>query len=387
MSAVASEGDRAVRAIVLERPGDPISTEELVLAPPGADEVLVRLLASGVCHSDLHLADAEWTAEAPVVLGHEGCGVVEAAGPGAGQALVGRTVVLDWFTACMACSACLHGRQWTCTGTRALENLLPDGTSRLRRGGGQEVLPYLGVGTFAERSVVHARTAVPVPGQVDPAVAALIGCCVSTGVGSVLMTARVPAGSSVVVYGVGGVGLSVVMGAALAGATTIVAVDRHQAKLDLAKSVGATHGVTASIDPDATVEEVRAAIGGGADFAFEAIGLAVTIEQTIRSVRTGGAAVLVGMTPFGVRASFDAFDLVDRSISILGSNYGFTVGPLDFPRYADLYLSGRLPIDRLVDRRIELDEVSDAFDAMRRGVGARAVVVYDRQDRAGAASP
>jgi S-(hydroxymethyl)glutathione dehydrogenase/alcohol dehydrogenase len=248
------------------------------------------------------------------------------------------------------------------------------------------VLPYLGVGTFAERSVVHARTAVPVPGRVDPAVAALIGCCVSTGVGAVLKTARVPAGSSVVIYGLGGVGLSVVMGAALAGATTIVAVDRHQAKLDLAMSVGATHGVTASVDPDETVEEVRAAVGGGADFAFEAIGLAVTIEQTIRSVRTGGIAVLVGMTPFGVRASFDAFDLVDRSISILGSNYGFTVGPLDFPRYADLHLSGRLPVDRLVDRRIDLDGVSAAFDAMRRGEGARAVVVYERPDRAAAAS-
>ena len=384
MNAGAAGGERPVKAVVLERPGAPIATETLMLGPPGPDEVLVRLLASGVCHSDLHLADGEWTAERPVVLGHEGCGVVEAAGPGAGQALIGRMVVLDWFTACMACTACLNGRQWTCTGTRALENLLPDGTTRLRRTTGQEVLPYLGVGTFAERAVVHVRTAVPVPERIDPAVGALIGCGVSTGVGSVLKTARVPAGSSVAVYGLGGVGLSVVMGAALAGATTIVAIDRHEAKLDLALSVGATRGVLASADADETVEAVRAAAGGGADFAFEAIGLAVTIEQTIRSVRTGGTAVLVGMTPFGVQASFDAFDLVDRSISILGSNYGFTVGPLDFPRYADLHLSGRLPVDRLIDRRIDLDGVAGAFDAMRRGEGARAVVVYGSPDPADA---
>ncbi len=238
------------------------------------------------------------------------------------------------------------------------------------------MLPFLGLGTFAEAAVVPAVAAVPIDGDVDPAAAALIGCCVSTGVGAVLKTAKVPAGASMVVYGLGGVGLSIVMGAVLAGATTIVAVDRSREKLDRAARVGATAGIVAAEDDDETAASVREATGGGADFAFEAIGLRSTIELALRSVRAGGTAVLVGMTPLGVRASFDTFDVVDRSLRILGSNYGFAVGALDFPRYAGLHAAGRLPIERLIERTIRLDEVEDAFEALRRGEGARRVVRY-----------
>jgi len=367
-----------VNAVVLDRPGARPVVEQVTLAGPGPGEVLVRIEASGVCHSDLHLADGEWTADTAVVLGHEGCGVVEEAGVGVDPRLVGRRVVLDWLSPCRQCQACLSGKGWNCRRTRALENRLADGTSRLRRRDGSALLPYLGLGTLAESVVVDVKTAVPIPDEVDPAAGALIGCCVSTGVGAVLKTADVPAGSTVVVYGLGGVGLSVVMGAVLAGARQIIAVDRQPSKLELASSCGATAGIVAAGDPDATVAAVRSATSGGADFAFEAIGLAATIEQSIRSVRTGGTAVLVGMTPLGVRASFDAFNLVDRSLKILGSNYGFTVGPIDFPRYADLYLAGKLPIDRLVHSKIRLDDVDSAFEAMRRGEGARRVVVFSR---------
>jgi S-(hydroxymethyl)glutathione dehydrogenase / alcohol dehydrogenase len=371
-----------VRAAVLEACGQPPHIEELVLDAPAAGEVLVRLEASGVCHSDLHQADGDWGETGPMVLGHEGCGVVTAIGPGVDPALRRRRVVLNWFAPCLTCGSCQAGRQWECTGTTALSSRLPDGTSRLHRRDGTEVLPFLGLGTFAEAAVVPAVAAVPIDQDIDPAVAALIGCCVSTGVGAVLKTASVPAGASVVVYGLGGVGLSIVMGAVLAGATSIVVVDRSQEKLERAIRIGATAGIVAGQEDADTRASVREATGGGADFAFEAIGLRSTIELALRSVRTGGTVVLVGMTPLGVRASFDTFAVVDRSLRILGSNYGFTVGALDFPRYAGLHAAGRLPIEQLIERRIRLDEVEAAFEALRRGEGARRVVLQGHADGA-----
>lgn len=363
-----------IRAAVLDAPRRPLEIEELLLEPPRASEVRVRLLASGVCHSDLHLADADWETTGPIALGHEGAGIVEEVGSDVSAPAVGQLVVLNWFAPCLVCPGCQSGRQWLCSGSRALEHLLPDGSSRLRRRDSSAVLAFLGCGTFAEGAVVPARAAVPVPESVPPEVAALIGCCVTTGVGAVLNTAEVPPGASVAVFGLGGVGLSVVMGAVLAGATSIVAVDRVQEKLDLALELGATSTVLAS-DPRETVREVRR-VSGGVDFAFEAIGLQVTIEQAIAVLGPGGTAVLVGMTPFGVRPSFDAFKLVDRSLRVLGSNYGFAVGSRDFPRYAELYRRGRLPIDRLIDERIELKDVNAAMEDMRAGRGLRRVILF-----------
>jgi S-(hydroxymethyl)glutathione dehydrogenase/alcohol dehydrogenase len=365
-----------VRAAVLDAPGKPLRIETLQLDPPGAGEVRVRLEASGVCHSDLHQAEGDWGDDGPLVLGHEGAGVVDAAGDGVDDALVGRRVVLNWMGPCGACEPCSVGREWECADTKALGNRLPDGTTRLRREDGSEVYPLLGLGTFAEATVVPASAAVPVRDDIDPAVAALIGCCVSTGVGAALKTARVVPHSSVVVIGLGGVGLSVVMGAAFAETGPIVAVDRSEEKLERARAAGATAGVLAADDDEETLSAIGDATQGGAAFAFEAIGLPRTIELAIRSVATGGTAVLVGMTAHGVPASFDAFDVVDRSLRILGSNYGFTVGNVDFPRYADLHAEGRLPLDVLVDRRIELGGVEEAFGAMRRGEGARRVIVF-----------
>jgi len=365
-----------VRAAVLEAPGKPLRIESLVLDPPSAGEVLVRLEASGVCHSDLHQAEGDWGDAGPLVLGHEGAGVVEAVGEAVDDALLGRRVVLNWMGPCGTCDACGVGREWECADTKALGNRLPDGTTRLRREDGTDVFPLLGLGTFAEATVVPATVAVPIRDDIDPAVAALIGCCVSTGVGAVLKTARLVPNSSAVVIGLGGVGLSIVMGAAFAGASTIVAVDRSQEKLERAASAGATTGVLADEDDERTLSAIRDATDGGAEFAFEAIGLPRTIELAIRTLSTGGSAVLVGMTAHGVRASFDAFDVVDRSLRLLGSNYGFTIGAADFPRYADLHAEGRLPLDVLVERRIELSDVEEAFDAMRRGEGARRVILY-----------
>jgi S-(hydroxymethyl)glutathione dehydrogenase/alcohol dehydrogenase len=235
-------------------------------------------------------------------------------------------------------------------------------------------LSYLSIGTFAEATVVPVGAAIPMPEGTPDAVAALIGCCVSTGVGAVLKTAEVPAGATVAVWGLGGVGLSVVMGAVLAGAARIVAVDRVPAKLELARALGATDAVLAGDDDGATIAAVREATDGGPEYGFEAIGLPATIEATIGVLPPGGTAVLVGLTAFGRRASFDVFPFVDGSRRILGSNYGFAVAAVDFPRYAELHLAGRLPIDRLVDGRIGLDDLESAFDRMRRGDGARLVI-------------
>jgi S-(hydroxymethyl)glutathione dehydrogenase/alcohol dehydrogenase len=369
-----------MRAAVLQQPGRPVTIEDLVLAEPQAGEVRVRILASGVCHSDLHVRDGEWPRPGPFVIGHEGSGIVEALGPGvdplASGLAVGQAVALSWYAPCGHCPACQAGREWLCSESGASRHRLGDGTTRLRRPDGSDVYPYCGIGTLAEATVVPASAAIPMPAGTPPEVAALIGCCVSTGVGAVTKTARVPPGSSVAVIGLGGVGLSVVMGAMLAGASPIVAVDRVPAKLRLARELGATATVEAGADRAATEAEIRALTGGGPEFAFEAIGLAATIEQAIRLLPPGGTAVLVGMTPFGVHAGFEVFPFVDGSRSILGSNYGFAVASVDFPRYAQLYLDGRLPIDRLVERRIGLDDVEGAFDRLRAGDGLRNVVTF-----------
>jgi S-(hydroxymethyl)glutathione dehydrogenase/alcohol dehydrogenase len=369
-----------IRAVVLERPGEVPRVEELTLDEPRAGEIRVRMLASGVCHSDLHVRDGEWERPGPVVMGHEGAGVVEALGPGVDPAAtgldVGRLVALAWTVPCSRCRSCRAGRTWECPDSPSYAHRMADGTSRLHRSDGQDVLSYCSIGTMSEAQVVDAAAAIPMPDATPPDVAALIGCCVATGVGAVTKTVAVEPGSSVAVIGLGGVGLSAVMGAALAGASRIVGVDRNPAKLELARDVGATDGILAGDDRSGTLAAIRDLTEGGPDVCVEAIGLPATIEVAIASVPAGGTALLVGMTPYGARASFEVFPFVDGARRIVGSNYGSAVPAIDFPRYAALHLDGRLPIDRLVTDRIALDGVEGAFDRMRRGEGVRSVVAF-----------
>jgi S-(hydroxymethyl)glutathione dehydrogenase/alcohol dehydrogenase len=370
-----------IRAAVLDRPGVPVRIEALELDPPGPGEVRVRMAAAGVCHSDLHVRDGEWEREGPIVLGHEGSAVVEALGEGVATAFPGLRpgvlVALAWLIPCGRCRACLAGRVWSCSASPSYTHRMPSGHAATHRpAGGGDVLTYCAIGTFAERQNVPAAAAIPVPDGTPPEVAALIGCCVTTGVGAVTKTADVQPGSSVVVIGLGGVGLSCVMGAVLAGAGGIVAVDRVPSKLDLARSVGATDGILAGPDAAETLAAIRDATDGGPDTCFEAIGLPATIETAIACLPTGGTAVLVGMTPFGVRASFEPFPFVDGGRRILGSNYGSADPAVDFPRYAALHLAGRLPVERLVTGRIDLDGLEDAFAAMRRGEGVRSIIAF-----------
>jgi S-(hydroxymethyl)glutathione dehydrogenase/alcohol dehydrogenase len=380
MAARPMRHDDAMRAAVLARPGTEARIEELELDEPRAGEVRVRMLASGVCHSDLHVRDGEWERPGPIVMGHEGAGVVEALGPGVDAATglsVGKLVALAWLIPCGRCRSCLAGRTWECPISPSYTHRMPDGTTRLHRpGDGADVLSYCAIGTMAEAQVVPAAAAIPMPDGTPPAVAALIGCCVATGVGAVTKTAGLVPGASVAVIGLGGVGLSAVMGAALAGASRVVAIDRVPAKLDLAREVGATDVVLASGDDGATTAAIRDATDGGPDLCVEAIGLPSTIEIAVASLPVGGTAVLVGMTPFGARASFEMFPLVDGARRIVGSNYGSAVPAIDFPRYAEMHLAGRLPVERLVTARIGLDGLEAAFERMRRGEGVRSVIEF-----------
>ena len=287
-------GGTVVRAAVLERVGEPIVVRELELRAPRTGEVRVRILASGVCHSDLHVRDGEWDRPTPIVMGHEGAGIVEAVGPGVVAPRVGQLVALSWLIPCGACRSCRRGHSWACPDSPSYRHTLLDGETAFR-----DVRSYCGIATMAEASVVPAAAAIPVPDGTDPAAAALIGCCVTTGVGAVLKTASVPPGSSVAVIGLGGVGLSCVMGAVVAGASRIVAIDRVAGKLDVARAVGATDTVLAFDDAAATVAALRDLTDGGPDFVFEAIGLPSTAELAIAALPVGGTAVLVGMTPLG----------------------------------------------------------------------------------------
>ena len=365
-----------VRAAVLEAPGRPAVIRDLSLLAPRAGEVRVRMLASGVCHSDLHVRDGEWERQTPIVMGHEGAGVIEAVGPGVTTHRVGQTVALSWLIPCGTCRSCRRGHVWACPDSPSYRHALLDGTRPFTADDGRAVAAYCAIATMAEAVVVPADAAIVLPDGTDPAVAALIGCCVTTGVGAVLKTAAVPAGSSVAVIGLGGVGLSCVMGAVLAGASPIVADDRVAAKLDAALGVGATDTVLAGGDAASTVAALRALTDGGPDFVFEAIGAAATAALAIAALAVGGTAVLVGMTPMGERAAFEIYPFVDGSRRILGSNYGFAEPAIDFPRYAAWWRDGRLPVDRLIDRRIGLHDLEDAFAAMRRGEYTRQVIDF-----------
>jgi len=362
-----------VRAAVYTGVDRPLELETLELAEPGPGEVAVRIEASGLCHSDLHVMMGEWTEQPPMVLGHEGCGVVESVGEGVHRFAPGDRVVLCWYAPCGECTRCRSGRPWICTETRANASVMPDGTTRLQRSGGEPVRSYLNVGSLGGAAVVPESGAIRVDAALPADVGALIGCGVATGVGAVLNTAAVQAGQSVVVIGCGGVGLSAVMGAALAGATPIVAVDLHDAKLDLARDVGATHGVRGGDGADAEIDRI---LPDGPDHVFEAIGLRSTIEWAFSLMPMGGTTTLVGMTPEGVRVSFDPLSFTAAGQTILGCTYGSCVPDRDFPRFAALAMEGRLPVERLIAERIGLEDVNRAFDQMRDGDGARRVLLH-----------
>lgn len=367
-----------IRAAVLASPGQPTRVEALHLEKPRADEVRVRLTASGICHSDLHVRDGHWARPTPIVLGHEGAGLVVETGAEVSDLVVGQPVVLSWMMPCGSCRDCRSGRSWACASSPSFSHRRADGSTVHSRADGTPVLSYSRIGTSAEETVVPAAAAIPIPPGVDPAAAALIGCCISTGIGSVRRTAEVPAGASVAIFGLGGVGLACVMGAVLAKAGQIIVVDRVASKIELARSLGATAGVLVADGSTGPIGEIRSMSDGGPDFAFDATGVPAAIDMAISTVRSGGTTVLVGMPPQGIKASFDVYPFVDGGRRILGSTYGSSDPTVDFATYAQLNLTGRLPIERLVDRRVTLDDIESSFDRLRDGQVGRQVIVFDQ---------
>ncbi|MGQ0520915.1 MAG: Zn-dependent alcohol dehydrogenase [Actinomycetota bacterium] len=367
-----------VRAAVLTQVGQPLEIRtDVEVEAPHAGEVLVRVAASGVCHSDLSARSGVMMMQTPAVLGHEGAGVVEAVGPGVTSVQPGDHVLVCWVPQCGQCFFCLRGEGHLCeqaTVTMASGGLL-DGTTRFRSGGGH-LYQMAATGTFAEVVVVPETGVVPLPGDLDLTVAALLGCSVLTGVGAALRTASVGAGDTVAVVGCGGVGLNVVQGARIAGAGRIIAVDTNPAKLDLAVRFGATHAVDAGAGD--AVSGVMALTGQrGVDVGFEVVGLQRTIDQTITMTRRGGQAVLVGVPAMDVTVAIPAFfGLVLASKTVRGCWYGSSNPRRDVPVLLEHYLGGRLLLDELVSRRITLDEVNDALDGMETGDAARSVIEH-----------
>ena len=362
-----------MKAAVLHAPRTPFEVEDLVLDSPRAGEVLVRIAAAGVCHSDWHFVSGDLNTPLPAVLGHEGAGVVEEVGPNVTSVKPGDHVVLLWRAGCGRCEYCSAGRPALCSAGRAMRSagMLLDGTSRLHGRAG-EVKHFLGVSCFAERAVVPEMSLLPIGADVPLELAALVGCAVMTGVGAVVNTAAVRPGTSVLIIGAGGVGLSAVMGARLAGADPIIVSDLVSAKLDLARELGATHVLDGRSD---LVESVREVTSEGVDFAFECIGNSALLAQAVKALRRGGTAVAVGLPRVDAEVSVNVVELVTQEKSLRGSIYGSTRHFADIPRLISLYRRGRLPIDRLLGRRYRLSEINDAYRALLNGEFARAVIV------------
>jgi len=368
-----------VRAAVLRSPGGGLAVEDVELDEPGPGEVLVRVEAAGVCHTELHYMSGDIPCPLPVVLGHEGTGRVERTGEGVDDVAPGDRVAFTWRPRCGQCPACVAGRPVMCVYGRvqARSGGLMDGTTRLHQGA-DRVHHFLGVSCFAEQAVVSRRAVVPVADDVPAAIVAISGCAVVTGVGAVVNVGAADgslAGRPVLVVGAGGVGLSAVMGAALVGAGPIVVVDIAPAKLDLAKRLGATDVVDANgLSPDEVVAAVADLTGGGADLAVEAVGAPATLAQAFRALRPGGTVVAVGLAAVDASVSIPVNELVQQQKRVVGSLYGSANPPVDLPRLLALYRSGRLPLDDLLGPAYPLAEVGRAYDDLRAGAVGRAVV-------------
>lgn len=361
-----------MRAGVHHAFGEMPVVQELELDPPKAGEVSLRMAASGVCRSDWHAVRGIHPHALPIVLGHEGSAVVEEVGEGVEGLAPGDHVVCSWIPYCGTCRRCGSGRPALCERLGPFDaGFLGDGTTRFHAG--QTRIHHNVPSSFAERSVVPANAAIKVDASLPLDQVALLGCAVMTGVGAILNTARVRRGDSVVVIGCGGVGLSVVQGARIAGASPIVAVDVVPAKLELAKDLGATAVVAAG---DGAERSILDATGGGAAFAFEALGRPATVELATRVIGPGGTAVLVGMAPPEARVSLNALEVTVGERTVTGSWYGSAVPPRDFPMLADLLRRGELRVEPLIARTIGLDGIGDALRRFEQGEEARSVIVH-----------
>lgn len=366
---------RRAKAVVCREWNKSVVVEEIEVESPRRGEVMVQLAACGVCHSDLSGTNGTIPLPPPIVLGHEAAGTVVEVGEDVADVGVGDHVVCIWIPMCGKCRYCLMGRPSLCDVAASSSHTQPDGTSRLTDGQGRTLHQFAGIGVMAQYATVNRDNVVKIDPDVSLQSAALVGCAVMTGVGAALNTAKVEPGSSVVVIGAGGIGLNVIQGCLLAGAEKIIAVDTAAAKLQLARSFGATDAINPSSNGD-PVERTRALTQGGADYAFECVGRAATIAQAYEAVRKGGTAVVVGVSPPSEQVSLNAFLMPFQEKVLVGSNYGSARPKLDFPLLLSLYRAKRLKLDELVTATYSIDDAPQAFADLEQGANARGVIVF-----------
>ena len=372
-----------IRAAVLDRMGAslpyatsrPLAIRTVELDPPGPDEVLIKIAAAGLCHSDLSVINGDRPRPMPMALGHEASAIVEAVGDGVKDLLRGDHVVVVFVPSCGHCAPCAEGRPALCEPGAAANGAgtLLSGSRRLHHQG-SDLHHHLGCSVFAEYAVVSRRSLVKIEPSIPLAEAALFGCAVLTGVGSVVNTAQLRAGSSTAIIGLGGVGLAALLGARAAGAATIIAVDLSPTRLEDAKALGATHTVDAG-NADAK-DEIREITKGGVEYAFEFAGAIRALELAYAVTRRGGMTVTAGLPPSAAVFGIPAVSLVAEERTLKGSYIGACVPSRDIPRYMNLYTQGRLPVDRLLTGRLALDEINQGFDFLREGKAVRQVVVF-----------
>jgi S-(hydroxymethyl)mycothiol dehydrogenase len=356
-----------VRGVVATKKGAPVTIETIHVPDPGPGEAVVTIQACGVCHTDLHYREGGINDDFPFLLGHEAAGVVEAVGEGVTSLTPGDFVVLNWRAVCGECRSCQKGKPQYCFSTF-------NATQKMTLSDGTELSPALGIGAFVEKTLVHAGQCTKVDSSARPAAVGLLGCGVMAGLGAAMWTGEVEIGDSVAVFGCGGVGCAAVAGAKLAGASTIIAVDLDDRKLELAKEFGATHTVNAS-NEDPVVAIQGFTNGNGADVCIEAVGNPKVFEQAFYARDLAGTVVQVGVPTPEMNIELPFIELFGRGGRIKPSWYGDCLPSRDFPMLVDLYLQGRLDLDRFVTETIDLSEVEDAFHRMERGEVLRSVVV------------
>jgi S-(hydroxymethyl)glutathione dehydrogenase/alcohol dehydrogenase len=367
-----------MKAAILQELNTPLKIEQVDLDEPKDKEVLVKLVATGVCHTDIHCIKGDLATPPPVVLGHEGAGIVERAGKDVTNVGPGDKVILTVAPYCGKCPACMMGVPTSCEDyptTTMMMGSMTDGTKRLKRKNGEELSHFMAQSSFAEYAIVHESAVVKVREDAPLDVVCLLGCGVSTGIGAVINKARVKAGSSVAVFGCGGVGLAVMMTAKLVGARQIIAVDMLDKKLEFARELGATDLVNASQDdPVAKIADIAA---GGVDYAFEAIGNTTAMTQAFHSVyaRPGGIAVVLGLAPIGSSFSIEAWRFM-REVTITGCTAGSIRPQIDIPHYIDLYMVGRLPLDKLISAHYPLAQINKAIKDTIDGKIMRGVITF-----------
>lgn len=368
--------NRKARAVVCREINQPVVVEEIFVAPPRRNELTIKLSACGVCHSDLSATNATIAFPPPLVLGHEGAGVVVEVGDGVTEFAVGDAVISSFVSMCGKCRYCVTGRPQLCDQAAKALFTLPDGSVRTTDAAGKPLNVFSGCGVMAEYATLHVDNVVKADHDVPLECCALVACGVMTGIGAVCNTAKVEPGSIAIVFGAGGVGLNAIQGCAISGAATIVAVDTSDAKLAMARDFGATHTINASAE-DNVVKTLRKLTGGGADYAFECVGQGAILAQAYGALRKGGTAVMVGIAKLQDQVMLRTSSLSFEEKTVTGSYFGSARPREDFPRILSLYRAGRVKLDELITKRYRIDDAPQAFDDLANGRNARGVIVFD----------